>query len=197
VTEKRKPILCLDFDGVLHSYTSGWKGADVIPDAPVPGALEFLAEATKHFRVAIFSSRSNQPGGIDAMKWWLRAHINATTPFNKTPDAGPHWFFDIEYPTEKPPAMISIDDRAITFDGAWPSIDFLLAFQPWNKRKDALPVRPITCEVAEIGSAFVISREEIHDGIAVEVFRRRLAELWPHKPQLSADDARRYMVAAE
>jgi hypothetical protein len=26
-----KPILCLDFDGVLHSYSSGWKGADVIP----------------------------------------------------------------------------------------------------------------------------------------------------------------------
>ena len=26
-----KPILCLDFDGVLHSYTSGWRGAR-IPD---------------------------------------------------------------------------------------------------------------------------------------------------------------------
>lgn len=29
-----KPILCLDFDGVIHSYASGWKGADVIPDPP-------------------------------------------------------------------------------------------------------------------------------------------------------------------
>ena len=37
-----KPILCLDFDGVIHSYASGWKGADVIPDAAVPGAMEFL-----------------------------------------------------------------------------------------------------------------------------------------------------------
>ena len=24
---ERKPILCLDFDGVLHRYDSGWKGA--------------------------------------------------------------------------------------------------------------------------------------------------------------------------
>src|SRR6516165_11904546 len=26
----KKPILCLDFDGVLHSYTSGWQRAEVI-----------------------------------------------------------------------------------------------------------------------------------------------------------------------
>ena len=38
------PIICVDFDGVIHSYTSGWKGIDVIPDDPVPGAIEWLEE---------------------------------------------------------------------------------------------------------------------------------------------------------
>lgn len=37
-------ILSIDFDGVIHSYTSRWKGVDVIPDMPVPGAFEALTE---------------------------------------------------------------------------------------------------------------------------------------------------------
>ena len=32
----------VDFDRVLHSYTSGYLGADQIPDPPVPGALKWL-----------------------------------------------------------------------------------------------------------------------------------------------------------
>lgn len=28
----RKPILAVDFDGTLHAYTSGWKGADIVSD---------------------------------------------------------------------------------------------------------------------------------------------------------------------
>ena len=42
---ERKPILCMDFDGVIHSYESGWRGATIIPDVPVEGALEFLKAA--------------------------------------------------------------------------------------------------------------------------------------------------------
>ena len=32
-----KPTIILDFDGVIHSYTSGWQGADVIGDPPWRG----------------------------------------------------------------------------------------------------------------------------------------------------------------
>jgi hypothetical protein len=120
-----KPILCLDFDGVIHSYTSGWKGADVIPDPPVPGAMTFIREALQHFRVAIFSSRSNQPGGLDAMKDYIAA--NSELGFHD-PIEG------LEWPLEKPAAFVTIDDRAITFTGVWPDIDTLKAFKPWNKK---------------------------------------------------------------
>ena len=117
-----KPILCLDFDGVIHSYASGWKGADVIPDPPVDGAIAFMIEAVKHFRVAVYSSRSGQAGGIDAMRTWLDYNAAGTLAN------------DVEWPTEKPPALVTIDDRAVTFTGEWPTIQSLMEFRPWNKK---------------------------------------------------------------
>lgn len=124
-----KPILSIDFDGVLHAYTSGWKGADVVADPPVPGAIDFLREACEFFRVAVFSSRSNQEGGTDAMRCWLDRHIVAAHG-----EPGLAWSAAIEWPTEKPPAMVTLDDRAVTFTGTFPSVESLLAFKPWNKR---------------------------------------------------------------
>ena len=38
------PTVVFDFDGVIHSYTSGWKGVANIPDPPVPGIREALAD---------------------------------------------------------------------------------------------------------------------------------------------------------
>jgi hypothetical protein len=130
-----KPILCLDFDGVLHSYTSGWRGADIIPDPPVPGALPFLLEAVQHFTVAIFSSRSNQEGGLRAMREWL-GYWSVDPEHGLPPDTDLSFFGLIQWPTEKPPAFLTIDDRALCFDGTWPAIETLKAFQPWYKSKE-------------------------------------------------------------
>jgi len=148
----RKPILCLDFDGVLHSYTSGWRGARCIPDEPVPGMLRFLVEAQDHFEVCILSSRSHQFGGRRAMKRWLRRHLAAAAdgaePWAEgralevgamtwEPDMGRLWAAEvvkrIGFPREKPPATVTIDDRAITFDGTPPCIKTLRAFRRWNR----------------------------------------------------------------
>lgn len=128
----RKPILCLDFDGVIHSYTSGWTYAHVVADPPVPGAMQFIVEASKKFRVNIYSSRSGQHGGITAMAKYVREHMAADQDIR--PEVAETVCHEIEWPTEKPPAMVTIDDRAITFTGTWPAVGDLLAFKPWNKR---------------------------------------------------------------
>jgi len=128
-----KPILCVDFDGVIHSYSSGWQGADKVSDPPVPGAIEFLAEATKHFDVCIYSSRSSQPGGIDAMREWLIHEDNVIHLFTYSMRSCIEGNL-IRFPTEKPAAFLTIDDRAICFTGTFPQPQDLLSFKPWNKK---------------------------------------------------------------
>lgn len=132
-----KPILSLDFDGVIHSYTSKWAGVDIIPDPPVPGAMTFLREAAKHFRVCIYSTRSATEVGRAAMAEWLISW--ATIEWSRATVRGEMkddlaWLRKIEFPETKPPALVGIDDRILTFEGEWPSMDRLLSFKPWNKR---------------------------------------------------------------
>ena len=126
-----KPILCLDFDGVIHSYTSGWQGADVVADPPAPGAIAFLREAVNHFTVAVFSSRTHQPGGGQAMREWLGLHV-LNERLNDQEDLA--WVSAIEWPEHKPAALVTIDDRALTFTGIWPSMTELREFKPWNRK---------------------------------------------------------------
>lgn len=100
-------------------------------DPPVPGALEFLDKARECFQLAIFSSRSHQPFGIVAMQTWLKLqYTKASWPeelMTEILDA-------ISWPIEKPPALVTLDDRAVTFTGIWPDVAELRAFKPWNKR---------------------------------------------------------------
>jgi hypothetical protein len=130
----KKPILCVDFDGVISDYSSGWKGADVIPDPPVLGAIAWLWKATKYWDVCIYSSRSSQEDGIDAMREWLRHY--AFLEFGSR-DAADMLIAALAFPTQKPAAFLTIDDRAVCFHGNFDTIDpeELLNFKPWNRRE--------------------------------------------------------------
>jgi hypothetical protein len=130
----KKPILCLDFDGVCHSYISGWKGADVIPDPPVFGLFEFLFKAQQVFEIHIFSTRSLQDGGAEAMAQWFDEWLwKWYEEHCKGPELGPA-LEPLHFPLEKPPALVTLDDRAITFTGVFPDIATLKTFKPWNKK---------------------------------------------------------------
>lgn len=126
----RKPILCVDFDGVIHLYSSGWQGVDVIPDGPVPGAMNFLAAAQAFFDVVIYSSRSKSEDGWQAMNAAVDRWLHDALPEAEADMV----FADLDFAHEKPAAFLTIDDRAVCFTGTFPSVSDLLAFKPWNKK---------------------------------------------------------------
>lgn len=63
------------------------------------------------------------------MQEWLRKHAGQT--WHESP-SGPG-LEDVRFVTEKPPAMVTLDDRALTFTGIFPAMSQLKSFKPWNK----------------------------------------------------------------
>lgn len=112
-----RPTVVFDFDGVIHSYKSGWKGETVIPDSPVPG----IREAISHIRLAgyavvVVSTRCRTEEGKKAVADWLAENEIEVDFVSK----------------EKPPAVCYIDDRAICFDGNPGSLmEKIINFKPW------------------------------------------------------------------
>jgi hypothetical protein len=129
-------ILCLDFDGVLHAYTSGWQGVDKVADGPTPGAMAFLRAAVDSFQVHIYSSRSGSIVGrlamADAVRSWLIADGMSPDDALDFVERGVCW------PSEKPAAFITLDDRALCFKGEFPTLESLHNFKTWVEiNKDA------------------------------------------------------------
>lgn len=126
-----KPIICLDFDGVVHSYSSGWRGARNIPDPPVAGALDFMDKALNAgFDVVIHSSRARYWGGISAMKSWLKRHALADGRWYEYGFG--RGLEDVRFTRWKPAALVTLDDRAIRFDGTFPHPKEAALMKPWN-----------------------------------------------------------------
>lgn len=114
----------MTFDGVVHDYKKGWQGGKIYGDV-TDGFFHWLTMTMPLFRIIIYSSRSKDAGGIEAMQDWLKAQAlkhNTTLPDG------------IEYANQKPPAFLTIDDRALTFKGDWSEFmpQKLLQFKSWT-----------------------------------------------------------------
>lgn len=138
--ERTKPILCLDFDGVIHSYEGGWQDGSIYGTV-TPGFWAWAAEAAASFRLVIYSSRSATPAGREAMQGWLHdqwevseiMRLAIANPLARKLKPGPMPAF--EFASEKPPAFLTIDDRAVTFTGDWSALSpaTLRAFKSWTQ----------------------------------------------------------------
>lgn len=134
----KKPTLCIDFDGVIHAYSDGWRDGEIY-DRYVPGFFAWARRAMEKFDLVIYSSRSKDEDGARKMREWLgnesiRAIEEGEIEFDYDWGA---FFPNIQFAHQKPPAFLTIDDRAICFDGNWSKLDpsELLRFKPWNANK--------------------------------------------------------------
>ena len=143
-----------DFDGVIHSYTSGWQGEDAIPDPPVPGIREALKEIhDAGYEVVVVSTRCATIKGHRAIEAWLY-------------DNGLREYID-KVCKEKPPAVAYIDDRAICFDGHPETLlKKIQNFQPWYKKPTLTPPNEWVSRLLELDELY--TKVRIVTGFTVE-----------------------------
>jgi hypothetical protein len=136
-----KPILCLDFDGVIHSYERGWQNGEIYGTV-TPGFFEWLEEVRPLFKIVVYSSRSQTDDGVIAMTRWLHKQRNEWIATGGQRD--PVLPLEIEFANEKPPAFLTIDDRAICFMGDWGALRpaELRQFKPWNFKPEKAEMKP-------------------------------------------------------
>lgn len=133
----KRYTIAVDFDGVIHSYTTPWVNAWTIPDPPVEGAIEWLRSMVSHFDVVIFSTRCKSWRGRRAMKRWLWLHdTGGNGSYAMWEDLDPVGM--VKFAKSKPPALIYLDDRAWRFagPGTFPSKDDIHLAWPWHKAKE-------------------------------------------------------------
>ena len=87
--------IAIDFDGVIHKYSKGWKDGACYDD-PMEGSLEALNRLKrKGYNIVIFTARED----IGAVQWWFEDHAG--------------WVPEVT--NRKPIAIAYIDDRGIRF----------------------------------------------------------------------------------
>lgn len=132
-----KSIVAIDVDGPLHRYTK-WKGADVLDGGPTPGAMDAIRSYVEAgLEVHIISSRLNRAEGRVAvhgeiLRWLCDAFGLA---------AGGTLHDALVFSPEKPPAVLTIDDRAFCFRGAFPTPEEVKGFEPFRDY-DSLEPKP-------------------------------------------------------
>lgn len=127
-----KPIAAIDFDSVLYSNTSGWKNVETLPDPPSPMGLQTVSLLRKlGFKIVIVSVRIGRPGGLDAIKEWLKRH-----------NVECH---DYSFSLTTPPASIYLSKNAMPYNGFPPAEAVLAAIKAnFDKAKeDKVPGRGI------------------------------------------------------
>ena len=155
----KKGTIVFDFDGVIHSYISGWQGLDCANDPPVKNIKETIDSIREAgYEVVIVSTRCTTDRGFDAIESYLDKYNIKVDKVCST----------------KPPALVYIDDRAIRFTGDTSTLlEEIENFVPWTKNKvlveDFVTSKEVKKEYS-FGTTNIISddvKEELYKFVSV------------------------------
>jgi len=91
-------VIAVDFDGVIHKYSDGWKDG-LIYDEPMDGAVDTIKRLqAEDFTIVVCTAREDS--NLPLVRHWLESVCGLN---------------DILVTNIKVPAMAYIDDRAIRF----------------------------------------------------------------------------------
>lgn len=100
--------LAIDFDGVIHNAHKGFFDGTCYGE-PLPGSLEALRDLSSKYRIVIFTAKAkpNRPlvdgkTGTQLVSEWLEKHKVLQ--------------YVVEITSEKPRAILYIDDNAYRFE---------------------------------------------------------------------------------
>ena len=107
----------MDFDGVIHSYINPFNEFQL--DPPTEGAIPWLHEMVEKFKVEVLTTRARTPQGTNTVERWLSRQGAPPLPIT----------------CQKGMAIVYLDDRAIRFEGTFPTAEEIFdAALPWNRR---------------------------------------------------------------
>lgn len=99
--------VCIDFDGVIHDNYDGF-GDGTIYGSIIPGAAEAIQQFAERYNIIIFTAKAkpdrpliNDKTGAELVMEWLEKHNLSQ--------------YVQEVTSEKPRALVYIDDKAIRF----------------------------------------------------------------------------------
>ena len=109
--------LAIDFDGVVHNFDKGYYDGTCYGD-PIPGSLEAIKKLSKKYKIIIYTAKAkpsrplvNGKTGIELVKEWLEKYGVLECVEEVT--------------SEKPRAILYIDDKAYRFDKWDNTLDFI------------------------------------------------------------------------
>ena len=93
----KRPVICVDLDGVLAKY-DGWRGKAIIGE-PVDGAIEFSRSLAEYADMIVWSARVRTAADAKLIRKWLEESGIV--------------YVDVFTGKGKPPAHAYVDDRAV------------------------------------------------------------------------------------